>query len=84
MECKRKDIHLGSQGVSSECTRRDWAEHHFRSMDPCMHPRHTHLTGFLSSHGKGPGPKKELFPVLAICKTPLHSDVLAVRPEHQG
>jgi len=38
----------------------------------------THLVGFLSGHGKGPGPSKELYPVMAMCKTTLHSDVLAV------
>lgn len=47
-------------------------------MDPCLHPTLTHLVGFLSGHGKGPGPSKELFPVMAMCKTKLHSDVLAV------
>ena len=51
-----------------------------RAMDPCTHPTMTHLVGFLSGHGKGPGPSKELFPVMAMCKTTLHSDILAVRP----
>jgi hypothetical protein len=50
----------------------------FRAMDPCIHPTMTHLVGFLSGHGKGPGPSKELLPVMAMCKTTLHSDVLAV------
>ena len=49
-----------------------------RAMDPCTHPTMTHLVGFLSGHRGGPGPSKELYPVMAMCKTTLHSDVLAV------
>ena len=51
------------------------------AMDPCTHPTFTHLMGFLAAHGKGPGPSKELYPVLAMCKTMLHSDILAVSME---
>ncbi|WVR05878.1 hypothetical protein IAU60_002904 [Kwoniella sp. DSM 27419] len=54
---------------------------HKATMDPCVHPDLTHLVGFLSGHGKGPGPSKELFPVLAMCKTTLHADVLGVSME---
>ncbi|GFZ43509.1 hypothetical protein JCM24511_01229 [Saitozyma sp. JCM 24511] len=54
---------------------------HKTAMDPCIHPTMTHLVGFLSGHGKGPGPSKELLPVMAMCKTTLHSDVLAVSME---
>nr|XP_019015081.1 uncharacterized protein I206_01169 [Kwoniella pini CBS 10737]OCF53862.1 hypothetical protein I206_01169 [Kwoniella pini CBS 10737] len=54
---------------------------HKASMDPCIHPTLTHLVGFLSGHGKGPGPSKELYPVLAMCKTTLHADVLGVSME---
>ncbi|WVF70460.1 hypothetical protein IAT40_005250 [Kwoniella sp. CBS 6097] len=54
---------------------------HKATMDPCVHPTLTHLVGFLSGHGKGPGPSKELFPVLAMCKTTLHADVLGVSME---
>lgn len=51
-------------------------------MDPCSHPTITHLQGFLSAHGIGPEPTKDLYPVLAMCKTSLHSDVLAVSMEN--
>ena len=75
-------------------TKRKWKDHRdcqvkrigprltvvIRAMDPCAHPTMTHLVGFLSGHGKGPGPSKELFPVMAMCKTTLHPDILAVRP----
>ncbi|OCF42296.1 hypothetical protein I317_03916 [Kwoniella heveanensis CBS 569] len=54
---------------------------HQATMDPCIHPTLTHLVGFLSGHGKGPGPSKELYPVLAMCKTTLHADVLGVSME---
>ncbi|KAL7419480.1 hypothetical protein Q5752_006318 [Cryptotrichosporon argae] len=54
---------------------------HKAAMDPCLHPTTAHLVGFLSAHGKGPGPTKQLFPVMAMCKTLLHSDVLAVAEE---
>nr|XP_018267302.1 uncharacterized protein I303_01287 [Kwoniella dejecticola CBS 10117]OBR89460.1 hypothetical protein I303_01287 [Kwoniella dejecticola CBS 10117] len=54
---------------------------HKATMDPCIHPTLTHLVGFLSGHGKGPGPSKELYPVLAMCKTTLHADVLGVSME---
>ncbi|ODO07250.1 hypothetical protein L198_00829 [Cryptococcus wingfieldii CBS 7118] len=54
---------------------------HKASMDPCIHPELTHLVGFLSGHGKGPGPRKDIYPVLAMCKTTLHADVLAVSME---
>ncbi|WVQ82763.1 hypothetical protein IAT38_004895 [Cryptococcus sp. DSM 104549] len=54
---------------------------HKATMDPCTHPTLTHLVGFLSGHGKGPGPSSELYPVLAMCKTTLHADVLAVSME---
>jgi hypothetical protein len=50
----------------------------YRTMDSCLNPTNTHLVGFLSGHGKGPGPSEELYPVFAMCKTTLHSDVLAV------
>nr|XP_031859158.1 uncharacterized protein CI109_005353 [Kwoniella shandongensis]KAA5526230.1 hypothetical protein CI109_005353 [Kwoniella shandongensis] len=54
---------------------------HKAAMDPCTHPTLTHLVGFLSGHGKGPGPATEIYPVLAMCKTTLHADVLAVSME---
>ncbi|KAK8865940.1 hypothetical protein IAR55_001089 [Kwoniella newhampshirensis] len=54
---------------------------HKAAMDPCIHPTLTHLVGFLSGHGKGPGPSTEIYPVLAMCKTTLHADVLAVSME---
>ncbi|WVW82295.1 hypothetical protein I302_104301 [Kwoniella bestiolae CBS 10118] len=54
---------------------------HKATMDPCTHPTLTHLVGFLSGHGKGPAPSKELYPVLAMCKTTLHADVLGVSME---
>lgn len=47
-------------------------------MDPCIHPELTQITGFLAGYGKGPVPQKELYPILAMCSTPLHSDVLTV------
>lgn len=50
-------------------------------MDPCTHPSLTHLTGFLASFGKGPPPSTEMFPILAMCTTALHSDVLTVAYE---
>ncbi|OCF73807.1 hypothetical protein I204_05651 [Kwoniella mangroviensis CBS 8886] len=54
---------------------------HKATMDPCIHPTLTHLVGFLSGHGKGPAPSKELYPVLAMCKTTLHADILGVSME---
>jgi hypothetical protein len=51
-------------------------------MDPCLHPTLTHTVGFLSGHGKGPGPSEEVYPVMSMCKTSLHSDVLGV--SHEG
>jgi hypothetical protein len=54
---------------------------HTAVMDPCTNPALVHLMGFLSSHGSGPGPSFELFPVMAMCKTRLHSDVLGVSAE---
>ncbi|ORY32301.1 glycosyl transferase family 90-domain-containing protein [Naematelia encephala] len=54
---------------------------HKASMDPCNHPTTAHLAGFLSGHGKGPGPGKAVYPAMAMCKTGLHSDVLAVSME---
>ena len=46
-----------------------------------MHPTLTHNVGFLSGHGKGPGPSSDIYPVMAMCKTTLHSDILAVSME---
>lgn len=54
---------------------------HKAVMDPCTNPDLVHLMGFLSSHGKGPGPSFQMFPVMAMCKTLLHSDVLGVSAE---
>lgn len=50
-------------------------------MDPCEHPEITHLVGFLSGFGKGPRPSKELYPVMAMSKTELHSDIVAISME---
>ena len=50
-------------------------------MDPCVHPTLTHNVGFLSGYGKGPGPSSDIYPVMAMCKTTLHSDILAVSME---
>lgn len=81
---------MGPQGVSdsyilTSCHCVAWScpivELTGRSMDPCTHPTLTHTVGFLSGHGKGPGPSKDIFPVMAMCKTTLHSDVLAVSME---
>lgn len=47
-------------------------------MDPCIHPELTQISGFLAGYGKGPVPQKDLYPILAMCSTPLHSDVLTV------
>ncbi|KAJ9108572.1 hypothetical protein QFC19_002288 [Naganishia cerealis] len=54
---------------------------HKASMDPCIHPELTQITGFLAGYGKGPKPQKDLYPILAMCSTPLHSDVLTVAME---
>ncbi|KAJ9094728.1 hypothetical protein QFC21_005886 [Naganishia friedmannii] len=54
---------------------------HKASMDPCVHPELTQITGFLAGYGKGPRPQKDLYPILAMCSTPLHSDVLTVAME---
>lgn len=51
-------------------------------MDPCVHPELTQITGFLAGYGKGPVPQKDLYPILAMCSTPLHSDVLTVGQEY--
>ncbi|WOO78997.1 Beta-1,2-xylosyltransferase 1 [Vanrija pseudolonga] len=55
---------------------------HKATMDPCQHPTLVHLNGFLAAHGKGPGPSKKMYPIIAMCKTMLHSDVLAVAEEN--
>jgi hypothetical protein len=57
---------------------------HNRTMDACEFPELTHLTGFFSSHGKGPGPNRHFYPILAMCTTHLHSDVLSVSPAAAG
>lgn len=54
---------------------------HKAAMDPCVNPTIVHLIGFLLSFGKGPVPKKDMYPTLTMCKTTLHSDVLAVSAE---
>ncbi|EIW72778.1 hypothetical protein TREMEDRAFT_26330 [Tremella mesenterica DSM 1558] len=54
---------------------------HKATMNPCEHPTLAHLSGALAAHGKGVTASKILFPVLAMCKTPLHSDILAVAME---
>ncbi|KAI5451156.1 hypothetical protein NCC49_002032 [Naganishia albida] len=54
---------------------------HKASMDPCIHPELTQISGFLAGYGKGPVPQKDLYPILAMCSTPLHSDVLTVAME---
>lgn len=54
---------------------------HVKSMDPCIHPETVHLSGFLSNHGKGPGPGTKVVPSFSMCKTALHSDILTVAPE---
>ena len=50
-------------------------------MDPCLNPSHVHLSGFLSGYGLGPRPAQQLYPTMAMCKTTLHSDILAVSME---
>lgn len=50
-------------------------------MDPCLHPSLVHTQGFLLGFGDGPRPASELYPVLSMCKTSLHADVLAVSNE---
>ncbi|KZS99159.1 hypothetical protein SISNIDRAFT_448018 [Sistotremastrum niveocremeum HHB9708] len=54
---------------------------HVKSMDPCIHNEAVHLSGFLSNHGKGPGPGTKVVPSFSMCATTLHSDILAVAPE---
>lgn len=54
---------------------------HKLSMDPCLHPNHTQLNGFLYGHGAGPVPTKSMVPAFAICTTHLHADILTVAPE---
>lgn len=54
---------------------------HKAVMDPCTNPDLVHLMGFLSAHGRGPGPSFQMYPVMAMCKTYLHSDVLGVSAE---
>jgi hypothetical protein len=50
-------------------------------MDPCLHPSHLTLNGYLSQYRQGPGPQKKLIPTFSICASSLHSDILTVAPE---
>lgn len=54
---------------------------HLATMDPCDHPNHIHLIGYLSGHNKGPVISHELMPSMAMSKTMFHSDILTVSPE---
>ncbi|KAG8865280.1 Glycosyltransferase Family 90 domain containing protein [Tulasnella sp. 330] len=54
---------------------------HSKSMDPCLHPQHTYLNGFLKQYGIGPVPSKSMVPAFAISTTHLHADILTVAPE---
>lgn len=51
-------------------------------MDPCRNPSLVDSQGFLLGYGDGPGPSKEIYPALSLCKTELHADVLGV--VHEG
>lgn len=52
-----------------------------RTMNACIHPYLTQITGFLASYGKGPVPAKHVYPILTMSTTNLHSDVLSVAME---
>ncbi|KAG8966015.1 Glycosyltransferase Family 90 domain containing protein [Tulasnella sp. 419] len=54
---------------------------HKRAMDPCLHPSHLHLTGFLESYAEGPYPEETMVPTFGMCTTLLHSDILTVALE---
>lgn len=54
---------------------------HKATMDACTNPNLVQLMGVLNSHGKGPGPGHIMYPTMAMCKTTLHSDILAVSAE---
>lgn len=56
---------------------------HKAAMDPCEHPELTQIIGALSSYGngKGPVPQDYMYPILAMCTTKLHADVLTVAME---
>lgn len=54
---------------------------HKRSMDPCYHPAHVHLAGFLANHNFAPVPRREFIPAFAQSKTMLHSDILGIPVE---
>jgi hypothetical protein len=72
-------VYLGPQGVSLHLESSGYCLTRIRSsMDPCIHPELTQITGFLAGYGKGPRPQTDLYPILAMCSTPLHSDVLTV------
>ena len=50
-------------------------------MDPCLHPSHLTLNGYLSQYRNGPNPHRQLVPTFSICASTLHSDILTVAPE---
>ncbi|KLT43587.1 hypothetical protein CC85DRAFT_272298 [Cutaneotrichosporon oleaginosum] len=54
---------------------------HKATMDVCTNPNLVQLMGVLNSHGKGPGSSHIMYPTMAMSKTTLHSDILAVSAE---
>jgi len=54
---------------------------HKLSMNPCIHPTHAQLNGFLKAHGRGPSPRDTMVPAFSMCTTQLHADILTVAVE---
>ncbi|KAG8961623.1 Glycosyltransferase Family 90 domain containing protein [Tulasnella sp. 419] len=49
---------------------------HKETMNPCNHPSHVRLNGFLDAHGTGPDSGTALIPAFSMCTTQLHADLL--------
>lgn len=67
--------------ISSRSQKKSFVWDHKATMDPCEHPELTQIIGALAAYGKGPVPQDYMYPVLAMCTTKLHADVLTVAME---
>lgn len=75
------DISIKPDLAKAWSTPHKFVHDHKASMDPCINPTNVQLIGFLLAYGKGPKPTANMYPTLSMCKTTLHSDVLAASPE---
>ncbi|KAJ7632273.1 glycosyl transferase family 90-domain-containing protein [Roridomyces roridus] len=48
---------------------------HKLAMDPCLHPRHFWQHGIFIWEGKGPNPRRELFPEFSYTSSPVHHNI---------